>query len=69
MDVYKDLLEFYEGLKQYKELLNKLYYHAFESSGGRIPFNSPYDRDSAKREQITKEIDDKREYSFVALVG
>lgn len=61
MNLYKELLEFYEGLKQYKALLNKLYYKAFVPQSS-LNFNSPYDKDENKRAQIIKEIEEKREH-------
>ena len=61
MDIYRELSVFYEGLKLYKELLNELYYKAFIPQSNRN-FNSPYDKDLIKRDQIIQKIEERREY-------
>ncbi|GAI78104.1 unnamed protein product, partial [marine sediment metagenome] len=44
-----------------KELLNELYYKAFIPQSNRN-FNSPYDKDLIKRDQIIQKIEKRREY-------
>ncbi len=61
MDIARELLVFYEGLKLYKELLNELCYKAFIPQSNR-DFNSPYDKDLIKRDQIIQKIEKRREY-------
>jgi len=67
MDIYRELLVFYEGLKLYKELLSELYYKAFIPQSNRN-FNSPYDKDLIKRDEIIQKIEKRREY-IVRLSG